>query len=377
VAGCVRARSWRSWFALVVFRDVPELSRVWMGRALPWRIPLGISFLVLRLIGVVLDASALRIPVGARRMLLLSTFFPTYRSGPITTLQSFQALPPDTVDAWRGADRVVLGLARKCLLADLLMAPIVTTWSTAGADWLTAEQCLLFPFLIGLWIYWDFAGYSDIAIGLAALLGYQVPENFDRPYWSRNAVEFWRRWHITLSEWIRSRVFLKLTGRRPSPWRVGAAVMTSLALCGLWHGPRAGFLVWGLWHGVGVSAALAVGAAERRYPGVMVLLESRWTTWIAIGATYVWVNLGWLPFQLGVEEALRVARKAAPGVLHLHGLLLMAAFMAMLSVLSGVARAAERRWIEGAPAPIRGAAYALVLAAMFASGSPPFVYFRF
>jgi D-alanyl-lipoteichoic acid acyltransferase DltB (MBOAT superfamily) len=362
---------------LVLLRDVPELRQVWAHRSLAWPIPLGISFLVLRLIGVTMDATALGTPVGARQLLLLSTFFPTYRSGPITTLHSFQPLPPESVDVRRAADRIVLGLARKCLLADLLLAPIVHRWSAVSVDELSPEQCLLFPFLSGLWIYWDFAGYSDIAIGLAALLGYRVPENFDRPYQSRNPMEFWRRWHMTLSDWIRSRVFLKLTGRRPSVWRVCASAAASMVLCGLWHGPRGGYFVWGVWHGLGIAATLAVGAAERRHPWLQAVLGQRWAAWLATAATYVWVSLAWLPFLLGMSRAWRVAATAADALLHPRDALLLAGLAGILLLLSRLAAVAAHRWKQGVPEPLRGAAYALVAAAAIASGSEPFVYWRF
>ena len=363
--------------ALVLLRDVPELSRVWAHAPMSWPIPLGLSFLVLRLIGVVMDATALGEAVGARQLLLLSTFFPTFRSGPITTLHSLKPLPAGSIDLRRAADRIVLGLARKCLLADLLFSAIVSPWTLAGVDWLSPEQCLLFPFAMGLWLYWDFAGYSDIAIGAAALLGYRVPENFDRPYLSRNLVEFWRRWHITLSEWIRSRVFVKVSGRRPSTSRVCTAAVISMVLCGAWHGPRGGFLLWGLWHGLGVAAVLALGALERRHPRLQAILDAAFTTWASTAFTYVWVNLGWLPFFLGIDQAWRVAHRAGDAFLHARGPILLLALMAAVFALSRGAAAAARAWRQGLPEPLRGMVYALVLAGLFASGSPPFVYFRF
>jgi alginate O-acetyltransferase complex protein AlgI len=363
--------------ALIVLRVAPEVSWAFAGRTLPWPIPLGISFLVLRLIGVVMDASALGVPVGPRRLLLLSLFFPTFRAGPITTLESLHPLAAGSADRWRAMDRIVLGLARKCLLADLLFAVVVRPWTQAAPAWLTPEQCLLFPFLLGLWIYWDFAGYSDIAIGAASLLGYHVPENFDRPYQSRNLVEFWRRWHITLGDWIRSRVFLKLSGRRPSTARVCAAAVASMALCGLWHGPRGGLLVWGLCHGVGLAAVLAVGAVERRQASIQEVLTRGWAAWLATALTYVWVNLAWLPFFLGVQRGWEVAAKGAAALLGARGALLLGGFVVMLIALSRLAAAAARTWREGAPEAVRGAAYAIVLVGLFASGAEPFVYFRF
>jgi alginate O-acetyltransferase complex protein AlgI len=90
------------------------------------------------------------------------------------------------------------------------------------------------PVVFGMYVYWDFSGYSDMAIGIARMLGYRVPENFNRPYMSRNLVDFWRRWHITLSEWIRIRLMMKIAGRRAGIVRLSAATVISMALCGLW-----------------------------------------------------------------------------------------------------------------------------------------------
>jgi hypothetical protein len=246
--------------AIVLFRDAPAMVARWTGEASPWPVTLGISFVVLRLVGVVMDVSALGVPVGLRHLLLLSLFFPTYRAGPITTLQSLRYVTGD-VDYARAADRILVGLVRKRLLADYLRLLVVSPWMTAGVTQLNPEQCLLLPFALGLWVYWDFAGYSDMAIGVAALLGYRIPENFDHPYQSRNVTEFWRRWHITLSEWIRQRLFLKITGRRASTPLIYLAAVGSMLAVGLWHGVRPGFLLWGLWHGVGIAVVLAVGAA--------------------------------------------------------------------------------------------------------------------
>jgi alginate O-acetyltransferase complex protein AlgI len=363
--------------ALALFRAGPELSQAWLHRPLPWPVPLGISFLILRLVGVVMDATALGVPVGARQLLLLATFFPTYRAGPLTTLNSLQAVARGSIDIRRAADRIVVGLARKFLLADLLLEYVVRPWSVARAPSLAPEECLLLPFATGLWIYWDFAGYSDIAIGSAWLLGYRVPENFDRPYWSRNLVEFWRRWHITLSDWIRLRVFLKLSGRRPSTWRVCAAAVVSMALCGLWHGPRAGFVAWGLWHGIGLAAVLTVGAAERRHPGLQRLLGRPWAAVPATALTYVWVSLGWLPFLLGARDSLPVAAKGFEALGHVSGALYLIVFIAGLLLASRIAQICAARWRLGAPELVRGAAYALVVLAIVAAASEPFEYFRF
>jgi D-alanyl-lipoteichoic acid acyltransferase DltB (MBOAT superfamily) len=363
----------------------------WLLASWPWarglaplgrEVPLGISFTVFRLIGVLMDTVNLRIAVSGGELLLLALFFPTLRSGPITTVQSFGTLDQD-----RLADRVVpaigrifLGLCRKLLLANNLSTLILTPWLRSGIAALTPEQCLLLPVLFGLRVYWDFAGYTDIAIGTASLFGYRVPENFDRPYLSRNLVEFWRRWHITLSEWIRLRLFMKLVGRRSGKARLYAATIVSMALCGLWHGAGWGFLLWGVWHGAGIVATHVFGDLQRQSEGVRRLAAAPGSDAVATAVTFTYVHLGWLLFFLPVDEAWLAAGSALAALSHASGwawLGLMTAAGAVAYALAGSGPAWRERW-AALPAAARGAAYGLLTWAMVVSAQPePFLYFRF
>jgi D-alanyl-lipoteichoic acid acyltransferase DltB (MBOAT superfamily) len=234
--------------------------------------------------------------------------------------------------------------------------------------------------LLSLWVYWDFAGYSDIAIGVAALLGYRVPENFDRPYLSRNLLEFWRRWHMTLSEWIRTRLFMKLAGRRPATWRVYAAILASMGLCGVWHGIGVNFLVWGLWHGAGMVAVHAFRAVRRGAsaagPGAGAPAET-----LAALVTFVYVSVGWLLFFLPLDRALAVGGRALIALARPRGVALAAASLAAYVLAHALARtgwSGAGLW-RFAPVPVRGLVYALVtLFAIVQMADPAsFIYFRF
>jgi D-alanyl-lipoteichoic acid acyltransferase DltB (MBOAT superfamily) len=341
----------------------------------------GLSFTVFRLIGVAMDGVNLGLAAPLERVLLVALFFPTFRAGPITTLQSLRETSdahPDRAAAFR---RIVLGVCRKLLLADTLSALFVQPWLERDPALLRPEVALALPVVLGLWIYWDFAGYSDIAIGVAALLGYRVPENFDRPYLSRNLLEFWRRWHITLSEWIRTRLFMKMAGRRAGPLRTHAAIVGSMALCGLWHGAGVNFLAWGLWHGIGMVAVHATrarsqGAAGERTPAAAARAEA-----LSALGTFAYVSVGWLVFFLPLDRALAVAGRAAEALTHPAGLALVAAFAAIYTVVRELSRSGWNGaavW-SGTPIPVRGLVYALVtLGAVVQMADPAtFIYFRF
>jgi D-alanyl-lipoteichoic acid acyltransferase DltB (MBOAT superfamily) len=362
--------------ALVVLRE--RLTWTLVGFSGNVGAPLALSFVVFRLVGVLLDAGALRLDVGARQLWFMSLFFPAYRAGPIATLRSLKPLPEPP--PWTGPlTRILVGLLRKMVLADTLNEAVVKPWLGAGAAGLGPLQSLLLPFALGAWVYWDFAGYSDMAIGMAALLGYRVPENFERPYSSRNLVEFWRRWHMTLSEWIRVRVFMKLTGRRPSALRVYGAAIVSMVLCGAWHGSSAGFLFWGLWHGVGLAVVHALSDVESTSDRLRDLLATPGARAVATGITFLYVNVGWLPFFLPLRDAWKVAVQGGLALAGAAGVVALAVVLALAWALPRAVQGVVALW-EQAPPFARGlgwAALVWVLVVYAAASNAPFVYFRF
>jgi alginate O-acetyltransferase complex protein AlgI len=144
-------------------------------------------------------------------------------------------------------------------------------------------------------IYFDFTGYSDIAIGLAGLLGLRIPENFDRPYGAENISVFWRRWHMSLSSWIRDYIFIPLGGSRRAPLVTALNLFVAMAIAGLWHGAAWTFVVWGLWHGLGLavhrmwSVTVVPSVAWLRAGGPAIKA-------ISIATTFAFVVLGWVLF---------------------------------------------------------------------------------
>ena len=169
-----------------------------------------------------------------------------------------------------GAQRIALGLVKKIVLADNLT--LALDYYGPGFTALPAGQAWLFLAALAARILLDFSGYSDMAIGLSRLLGIGLPENFNWPYLATSLQDFWQRWHISLSTWIRDYVYIPLGGNRHGLIRRLANGLFVFALCGLWHGPAWHFVLWGLWHGAGLvvnfSYATILGPIGRRLAGI-------------------------------------------------------------------------------------------------------------
>jgi alginate O-acetyltransferase complex protein AlgI len=374
---------------LVLFKYVPWVAAPWLERdgGLPSLVvPLGLSFTTFRLIGIVLDARALRIDVAPGRVLSMALFFPTLPAGPITGLQNVGRIDGSetpAASAVAGGRRILSGLLRKIVLADLLHASVVGPWMAAGVAALTPSQALILPVLLGMYLYWDFAGYSDIAIGSARLAGFKVPENFNRPYASASLVEFWRRWHITLSEWIRLRLMMKMVGRRSPPWHFHVATVVSMAICGLWHGAGVNFLAWGVWHGVGLVAVHLFGSLQRSWPRLSAVTQGPAWQPAAVALTFTFVTAGWVLFFFPLDDAgLLVSRAASfrPGFD--AGPLTVAAVVAALLLAYGSATRLTAAWLR-IPAFPRGVLVSICLGvvayllAFSGGGAQEFVYTQF
>lgn len=189
-----------------------------------------------------------------------ASFFPTTVSGPITRLSRLcpqignAARELAAADGGRALFLIGLGAAKKFLIADLLAEHLVDRVFDTPALYSSAEV-LAAAYGYAFQIYYDFSGYTDIAIGSALLLGVKLPENFHRPYAAANLADFWRRWHITFSNWLRDYIYFSLPGLR-SRWKTipYLGLVITFAIGGLWHGPSWTFLVWGLLHGAGLAA---------------------------------------------------------------------------------------------------------------------------
>jgi len=188
--------------------------------------------------------------------LLYLLFFPQVVAGPIVRsrdlLARFRQVPRLTPEAGaRGLFRIATGLGKKLLIADVLAVGLVDRVFAAPSLYTSAE-CLMATLAYTFQLYCDFSAYSDIAIGTAALFGFQVPENFNKPYLAKNLFEFWNRWHVSLSTWLRDYLYIPMGGNRCSRPRVLFNLMVVMSLGGLWHGADWRFALWGGVHGVGL-----------------------------------------------------------------------------------------------------------------------------
>jgi alginate O-acetyltransferase complex protein AlgI len=276
-------------------------------------VPLGLSFLTFELIHVAVERRHGRIAaMSLVDLTAFALFFPCRVAGPIRRYPAFMRAvaeaAPSGQDVYRGMWRLLLGLAKKQLLAEPLRLA-VAVWPAADtpvAAWRGLIAC-------SLWIYLDFSAYSDIAIGVSRLFGIEVPENFRWPYWSVNIKEFWERWHISLSQWIRDYVFVPL-GRvlYATPLRARPVLLalitfeTTFLIVGAWHGLGVNFLIWGAYHG------LLLGAHHlysRRAPAWLTEwppYQSRVATLASRAVTWGLVTVGWVPFVFDARESARM-----------------------------------------------------------------------
>ncbi|MGD0676165.1 MAG: MBOAT family protein [Polyangiaceae bacterium] len=261
-------------------------------------LPFGISFFTFETVSYTVDVWRGELAPARRYLdyLLFVCFFPHLVAGPI--VRPAQMLPQlgarpksDAVMQARGLFRIAVGLSKKALIGDYLAHSIVDR-VFATPERYTALEVLLAVYAFAAQIYADFSGYTDVAIGSAALFGYALPENFDAPYLSQNLQDFWRRWHISLSQWLRDYLYKPLGGSRRGSLTTYRNLIITMVLGGLWHGASWTFVVWGALHG----GALALTRVwQRAYP------EPKRTGAVCRAAqtiaTFHFVCLAWLFFR--------------------------------------------------------------------------------
>lgn len=217
-------------------------------------LPLGISFFVFHAISYIVDIHRKVAPAQRRFdvFTLYIIFFPQLIAGPIVRYHEIAEQFLTRRMSWEsfntGATRFVVGLGKKTLIANPLAVPVDQIFGLQQSQ-ISFELAWLGTILYALQLYFDFSGYSDMAIGLARMFGFRFPENFNYPYISQSIQEFWRRWHISLSNWFRDYLYVPLGGNRVSPGHTYLNLLIVFFLCGLWHGASWNFVAWGLWHG--------------------------------------------------------------------------------------------------------------------------------
>ncbi len=222
-------------------------------------LPAGISFFTFQGLSYLVDIYEGEI-VPARSMVdfgMYHTSFPQLIAGPIVRYREIEneiaRRSPSLADVQSGLMQFCFGLSKKIIIADNMGSIADRIWKLPDQQ-LDGQLAWLAALTYMLQIFFDFAGYSDMAIGLAKVMGFHFPQNFDQPYRSQNITEFWRRWHMTLSRWFRDYVYIPLGGNRRGVRRTYINLLIVFVLCGLWHGAAYTFILWGLYHGVCLMA---------------------------------------------------------------------------------------------------------------------------
>jgi len=362
------------------------------GHAPGWRLVFaaGISFYTFQSLSYVLDVYR-REEEPVRSFLdyvAYVSFFPTILAGPITRAQTFfprleAALGPLADDAGgRALFLIALGTVKKCVLADTLAVGLVNRVFEMPGLYSSAEVLVA---IVGysVQIYGDFSGYSDIAIGSALLLGFRLKDNFNAPYRAADLAEFWRRWHISLSTWLRDYLFFSLPGKRPGSPLPYLNLVVTFALGGLWHGAAYTFGIWGLLHGAGLAVVRFVEARRHRAGRREAPKGLRRAAGIA--ATFSFVTFAWVFFRCPtLEQAADVFRVLLQGTWSLGNVSAAAGAaivvgLASQAVPETLLPALERRFCD-LPAPLQAAALLAVAAGVrLAAGQAvaPFIYLQF
>lgn len=379
-------------------------AAAWVGLTVPLRpvrllLPLGISFYTFRLLGYLVDVYHGRVEAErhAGYFGLFAAFFPQVSAGPIERARDFlpRLRAPGCFDADQltaGAAQVAWGLFKKAVIANRLAIFVDQVFAAPPGQGL---NLVVAAWIYAIQIYCDFSGYTDIAIGLARLLGYESAKNFDAPYASRSIAEFWTRWHMSLSFWFRDYLFLPLSyaatrrerrdtilGVRVETVAYAQATAITMTLCGLWHGASWSFVAWG-----GLHALFLIAGQLSRRP------RRRWARWTGLAArpslhralqvlvTFNLVSFAWIFFRAPtLADALRYLhymqiKPSANGVGHLIVDCALAAAFLLAEWL--YRRAGDLRPL---PLPVRAGLLAALACAILLFGvdsGNEFIYVRF
>jgi D-alanyl-lipoteichoic acid acyltransferase DltB (MBOAT superfamily) len=393
VAALLAPLAWFKYYGFFAF----SLANLWdtFGSSPPLPLlsivlPVGISFYTFMAISYVVDVHRRRArPATWLDLFVYLSFFPHLVAGPI--VRDTELIPQirmrrdaRRIDLGRAASLILGGLFKKVVIASFLASTIVDpVFGSPGTH--SAIDVLVAIYAYAVVIYADFSAYADIAIGVALLLGFGFPANFDRPYTARSLQDFWRRWHMTLSRWLRDYLYIPLGGNRRGEVRTSVNIMLTMLIGGLWHGAGWTFIVWGALLGVGQvvghrrrAARVAAGLSPMD-DGPGAIRRQRFLT-------FQYVCLGWVFFRSdSIDTALTMLGRLVTGwgtpTEHVT-VLVMAVVALMLAAQYAPPRPAELvrvRFSRLGPV-LQGAASAIVLFAITMlgpQGVAPFIYFQF
>ena len=346
-------------------------------------LPIGISFYVFQIISYMVDVRRGTVEVQRNpfKFMLYVSLFPQLIAGPIvryeTIAQDIENRTADFDNIVAGFRRFTIGLAKKVLIADV-MAGAVDVIFAAKVETISGFYCWLGAIMYTLQIYFDFSGYSDMAIGLGRVFNFRFLENFDHPYASCSVQEFWRRWHISLSSWFRDYLYIPLGGNRKGTVRTYVNLFVVFLLCGIWHGAAWNFVAWGVYHGVGLVVERAgFGKVVKRLPKIagniylMLFVVIGWVLFRAPDLGYAGTYIG---NMFGCGDAAFRSFTPLIDFISLDKLVLMVVgIVASYPVFEPMTRRV--------PEPVRLIFGVLLFAVAFmlamTSAYSPFIYFRF
>jgi len=369
-------------------------------------LPLGISFFTFEFIHYLFEIYRGKKPIDSFVVFaLFAAFFPTQIAGPIKRYPAFlEQMKADNKIKLSyfddGIPLIVIGMAKKLLLADNL-ATFVQMGVSCPFNY-SGVELWLFAYAFAFQIYFDFSGYTDIGRGSAMLFGYHIPINFNMPYIASNMSDFWRRWHVSLSTWLRDYLFIPLGGSRASHWMVNRNLFLTMALGGLWHGAAWNFVIWGIFHGLALivhrefsiwkEATLPVKnfldkkviAACYHYFSLFLTFQTVCIGWVFfriqdIGLAWVMVRrmLTLRPFySLSTPQHFIVLKAELPLVVPV--VIIMVAVLLLTNL--PISALNEKKVFQNLPAFVKAAFCALLILAIvifLPDTSQPFIYFQF
>ncbi len=369
--------------AMGVNANVPTLELV---------LPVGISFYTFQTISYTFDVYRRRIEPEPSLVTFAAyvAFFPQLVAGPIERAANLlpqmrrSRVVPDSSQVASAAGLILTGLFKKVVLADGLASLIDARFSDPSAH--GALSLLIGAYAFAIQIYGDFSGYSSIARGVARLFGIELRRNFEQPYLSTNITQFWRTWHMSLSGWLKDYLYIPLGGNRGGKLRTYRNLMITMLLGGLWHGAAWSFVVWGLLHGVFLSAHRLRGAYEapgRPVPPTRADVRR-------IIATFHLVTLAWVFFRASslsnaweyLSGLTRLTDLSSPGDLSLSAAFILTVGFGVIMVVGDLLDRSRGRWArrEQLSPSLLGAAagMGIVAIAVWSGGTAaPFIYFQF
>ncbi len=353
-------------------------------------LPVGLSFYTFKAMSYVFDVYLCKMQPAkdALDVALYVSFFPQIASGPIVHAAEFfpgidraasAGIEPGScpIQLSRALALLGSGLFKKLVIANFLSTLFVNPVFSDVASRHSAEV-LLAAFGYSAVIYADFSGYSDMAIAVALLLGFETPANFRRPYAAFSVTDFWKRWHITFSSWLREYLYFSFGGSRFGIRRTLFALVATMVLGGLWHGPKATFVVWGAMQGVALALERAFGSGERKS-------SVRWKAALQVAATFLFATASWIVFRaesLGAVAlwARSLANVSVPVTLLTPAVVItLVVALGMHAIPDSVRSRGMSAWIA-LPFVLKGVVAALFMAALHVvsmSGVAPFIYFQF